>query len=266
MIICVNNNKGGTLKTTTVTNLAGVLAAKKYKVLVIDADNQSNVAVTFGKNPDEYRTSLYDVLTSSLPAEDAIIKVNRYIDIIPSNDDLISFDFDVIGSPVIDEPFMIMKNKMNHLREYYDYILIDTPPSLGLTAGNVFAFSDRVLIPFTPETYSARSLIKVIDTIRDFKEGYNPELEVLGVLRTMVNMNTNLHIKIIEDVRKYAFENNITVFDTIIPRTVQFAKSVEFEEVPATMAKKKKQYDKSELFFELWNEIEQKLEKGSAVK
>lgn len=261
-VICVNNNKGGSLKTTTTTNLAGVLAQQKKKVLLIDADNQSNVSLSFGENPDTYRTSLYDVLVSNLPPEDAIVNVHKYIDILPSNDELVSFDFEVIGNPdQFIDPFFLMRDTCSHLREAYDYILIDTPPSLSLMVGNAFAFADSVLIPYAPEFYSMRSLIKVVNTIKEFKKEFNPTLEVLGVLRTLVNMNTNLHTDIIQETNKYAAENSLFVFETVIPRTVQFANSVAYDKLPATLLKQNKR-DKAQLFFDVWNEIETKLRKG----
>lgn len=263
MIICINNNKGGVLKTTTVTNLAGVLASKKNKVLIVDADNQSNVSLSFGINPDNLRTSIYDVLVHDLPAEDAIIQVHKDIDVLPSNRELISFEFDVIGNiKEYPEPFYIMKESLQHLTSVYDYILIDTPPSLSVMNGNVFTFSEKVIIPFAPELYSMRSLIDVVITINDFKKEHNPSLNILGVLPTLVNTQTNLHMDIIQETKKYAFENNVPVFDTVIPRTVQFANAVSYNKVPATLMKKK---DKAELYFDLWDEIENTFE-GNVVK
>ena len=260
MIIATNNNKGGSLKTTTTTNLAGVMAAQKKKVLIVDSDAQSNVSLTFGLNPDDFRTTLYDVLTTSLPAEDAIIKVHKYIDILPSNDDLISFDFEVIGNPDrYPEPFSLMKNALGHLRSQYDYILIDTPPALSLMVGNAFSLADRILIPFTPEFYSMRSLISVIKTIRDFIAEYNENLDILGVIRVMVNTNTTLHSDIIQKTNIFAKEQGIHVFEAMLPRTIEFANAVANKNLPATMARKK--YKKSEIYFDLWKEIEGQLRK-----
>jgi chromosome partitioning protein len=265
LIIAVNNNKGGVLKTSTVTNIAGVLANRKKKVLIVDADNQSNVSLSFGENPDNFRTSLYDVLVGGVPPEDAIYSVHKYIDVLPSNTDLVSFEFDVIGdSEHYPEPFYLMKEALNHLRNDYDYILIDTPPSLSLMNGNVFSFVDEVLIPFEPEAYAMRSLIAVVQTINDFKEEYNPEINIIGILPTKVVFNSNLHIGIKEETRKFAFENSINMFTTEIPRTVQYANAVGFDRTPVTLLKKAKD-EKAKLFYSLWDEIENKI-KGSVVK
>ena len=258
MIICVNNNKGGVLKTTSVTNIAGVLALQGKKVLIIDCDNQANVSLSFGENPDLYRTTLYDVLIDDLPPEDAIVNVHKNIDILPSNDDLVSFEFDVIGdSDTYPEPFNIMKNKLEHLRDKYDVILIDTPPSLSLMNGNVFTFADKVLIPYQPEPYSMRSIKNTVRTVARFKKDYNPNIEILGIVRTLVLDVSNLHGAVIQQTNAYAKENGIHMFETIIPRTVQFAGAVGFEKLPLTLLKKK---EKGILFFELCEEIANQLE------
>lgn len=260
MIICVNNNKGGVLKTTTVTNLAGALAVQGKKVLIVDCDNQSNVALSFGRNPDKYEVTLYDVLSYGLSTDRVIDSVHPMIDIIPSNNDLTSFEFEVIGDKdEYPEPFSILKNALEHLRDKYDYILIDTPPSLGLMNGNVFAFADTVLIPYQPEPYSMRSLKNVVKTIGIFKEQYNPNLEILGIVKTLVHPTSNLHADVIKESNQYAYENDIHMFETVIPRTVQFASAVGYNQTPQTLLKKK---DKGSLYFDLLEEIKTKL-KGS---
>jgi chromosome partitioning protein len=271
-VICINNNKGGVLKTTTTTNLAGVLSSKGYKVLIVDADNQGNSTMSFGIEKDTLRTSLYDVLVGGLAPEDAILNVHNTIDILPSNRELISFEFDVIGDiESYPEPFTLMKKSLSHLKRSYDFILIDTPPSLGLMNGNVFTFTDHVLIPYAPELFSMDSLVEVVHVINDFKQAYNPNLKVLGVLRTLVNMNTNLHTGIIDETNKYAYENDIHIFDTVIPNTIQFSNAVSYYDRPATIVydllskSKKLQFNKAGLYFKLYEEIMEKLE-GTVVK
>ncbi|OMP66329.1 ParA family protein [Domibacillus epiphyticus] len=255
-VIAVNNNKGGSLKTTTATNLAGVLASEGKKVLIIDSDNQSNVSLTFGKNPDDFDVGLFDVLIEGLLPEEAIVNVYENLDILPSNDDLIGFDFEVIGKgKKYKTPFTIMKDTCSRLKEEYDFILIDTPPSLSLMVGNVFAFADSVLIPFSPESYSMRSLVKVLGTIDDFKEQFNPYLKVLGVVGTMVNFQTILHQQVMQETRKYCSESEIHLFDAYIPRSIRFASSVAYENVPATLHKKSN--DVANSYFELWKEIKE---------
>lgn len=254
-VICVNNNKGGVLKTTTVTNLAGVIASFRKRVLIIDTDNQSNVSVAFGKNPDDFRTSLYDVLMGNIPAEDAVYSAHEFIDVLPSNRDLIDFEFDVLSdTKKYPEPFFLMTDTLGILKEYYDYILIDTPPSLGLMNGNVFTFSDYVIIPSSPELFAYRSLIEVIDTIHTFKNRQNPELEILGILPTLVKSRANLHSQVMQEINKLASERGIPMFDTVITETVQFTKAILHSGVPATLLPEKKR-DKAQLYYALWDEI-----------
>lgn len=261
-VICINNNKGGVLKTTTTSNLAGVLSDLKKKVLIVDADNQSNISISFGLNPDNFRTTIYDVLVDGLPPEDAIVSVNKHIDLLPSNLDLASFEFDVIRNPVkYPKPFLLMKNALDHLRNTYDYILIDTPPSLGLMNGNVFSFAEKVIIPFEPESYAMRSLMAVVSTVNDFKS-VNPDIDIMGVLFTKVVHNSNLHDIIKQQTKQYSFENNFETFTTEIPRTVQYASSVGFDRLPETMSNKKS--EKSKFYFSIWKEIENKLERSVA--
>lgn len=259
-VICVNNNKGGVLKTTTVTNLAGVIASYRKKVLIVDADNQSNVSVAFGKNPDDFRTSLYDVLVGGLPPEDAIYSVNEFIDVLPSKRELLNFEFDVLSdTKKYPEPFFIMLDTLQHLTKDYDYILVDTPPSLGLMNGNVFTFADYVIIPSSPELFAYRSLIEVIDTIHMFKNRQNPNLEILGILPTLVKNNANLHSQVIQETNKLASERGIPVFDTVITNTVQFTNAILNNGVPATLLPEKKR-DKANLYYDLWKEIQPAIE------
>lgn len=261
-VICINNNKGGVLKTTTTSNLAGVLSALKKKVLVIDADNQSNVSISFGfMNPEEeFRTSLYDILVGGVPAEDSIVKINKYIDLIPSTLELVSFEWEVIGDRKnFPQPYVLMKKAFNHLRKDYDYILIDTPPSLSLMNGNVFSFADHVIIPFEPEAYAMRSLIAVTNTIQDFKK-INPNINIEGVIFTKVVHNSNLHEIVKQGTRQYSMENGYQAFEVEIPRTVTYANSVGFEGKPITLVNPN--HFKSQVYFDLWKEIERVINNG----
>lgn len=243
-IIAVNNNKGGVLKTSIVTNLAGVLARKGAKVLIIDTDHQGNSLLSFGVNPDLSEYTLYDVLTDSLPPESAIECVytskgkKGSIDVLVSNDDMVGFDFEVIGNPKkFDKPFYLLKEKCAHLVKYYDHILIDSSPSMSLTIANIFSFPDvNVLIPMQCEQYSRRSLLKTVEAIYDFKERHNPSLNLLGIVPTLFDSRTNLHQEVLQDVRKYGVENDIEVFETVIPKSVRYASSVAYDNLPITLS------------------------------
>lgn len=238
--IAISTNKGGVLKTSLTVNLAGVYA-KKGKVLIIDADNQGDVALSFGINPDRLENNLYNVLVDELDYHEAIYNVAENIDILPSNDEMEFFEFDILTNiKKYNNPFFLIKNRLKGIIDEYDYILIDTPPSMGLVHGNVLCFADDVLIPFQPESYSMRSLIKVLKSISTFKQEHNPYLNVLGVVGTLVDGRTVLHSQILQECRKYCMEHNIKMFDTVIPKSIRFPASIAFEKMPATLSEEPK--------------------------
>ncbi|MGG3737233.1 ParA family protein [Aeribacillus pallidus] len=254
-VIAVSTNKGGVLKTSITTNLAGVYALQGKKVLIIDTDNQGNAALSFGKNPDNFNTTIYDVLVDGIPPEYSIQNVYENIDILPANDDMAFFEFDVLTKvEQYPQPFMLMTKRLDKIVSDYDVILIDTPPNLGLTQGNVLCFADEVLIPFQPENYSMRSLVKILNAIDEFRERYNPSLSVLGIVATLVDKRTHLHSQVLQECRAYCMNNQITMFDTIIPRTVRFAASVAYEGLPATLTDKNNPLVTS--YFELVKEMD----------
>ncbi|CDQ21744.1 ParA family protein [Halobacillus karajensis] len=254
-VLCFSNNKGGTLKTTTVVNLAGVISKRdKKKVLIIDCDFQSNVALSFGKNPDTFKGGLHDVLIDDKPPEDFIIKVHRRIDVLPATSNEIKFDFEVIANPnYYKEPFRLMESTCEHLKEKYDYILVDTSPSLGLMTGNAFMFSDEVYIPYSPEGYSRRSLLKVIETIEWFKDQHNIHTEIKGVIPTLVKRSTRLHNDIMKQTKKFADKAGIRIFNNYVPSTIEFASSIGYKQKPLTLSRKTKF---REVYFELWKEMQ----------
>lgn len=235
-IWAVSTNKGGVLKTSITTNLAGALSKEGKKVLIIDTDNQGNTSLTFGKNPDELETTLYDVLVEGADLKKAIINVYANIDILPSNDDMAFFEFDVLSDRnKYPHPFTLLKKCIEPVRGQYDYIMIDTPPNLGLVSGMVMNVADGVIIPFQPESYSMRSLVKILKAMADFKEKHNPQLTVFGVVATLVDQRTTLHSQVLQECRKFCDQKGIRMFDSIIPRSVRFASSVAYERLPSTL-------------------------------
>lgn len=253
MIIAISTQKGGVLKTTLSTHLASVLALKQKKVLIVDTDSQSNVAVTFNINADKLKYTLYDVLMEDIPAEMAILNVydrdSGVIDILPSTNSLMMFTEGTIKAG----KFNVLKDKMKHLDRYYDYILIDTPPSLGLMIGNVLAIADKVIVPFQPEQYSRRSLTNILDTIDDFKEKINPNLSVMGVIATIVESRTNLHTDIIQSTRQLCDKRNIKMIDTVIPKSIRYASSIGYAGKPLILDKPNNEMSK--LYFTIWGEL-----------
>lgn len=252
-IWAISTNKGGVLKTSITTNLAGVLS-KEGKVLIVDTDNQGNAALSFGKNPDQITTTLYDVLVDGVAVDKAIIKAHKNIDILGSNDEMSFFEFDVLTDrDKYPRPFQLLKTTLEQVKDKYDYILIDTPPNLGLTQGNVLACVDKVIIPFQPESYSMRSLVKILKAIDSFRDQHNPSLSVLGIVATLVDQRTILHSTVLQECRKFASENDIKMFDTVIPRSVRFATSVAYDTLPATLTDQNDKHVKS--YIELAQEV-----------
>jgi chromosome partitioning protein len=253
LTIAVSTNKGGVLKTSLTTNLAGVLSESK-RILIIDTDNQGNVLVSFGKNPDSVEISLYDVLLGDNKAEDAIINVHKNIDVLPSNDDMSFLEFDVLkDTNKYKQPFNLLSSAVSHLKEQYDVILIDTPPNLGLVQGNALSFADEVLIPFQPEGYSMRSLVKILKSISDFKTNINHDLRIKGIVGTLVDSRTTLHSEVLQQCRRFCLENDIKIFDTVIPRSIRFASSVAYDRLPATLTERKNPLVQA--YFELAEEV-----------
>jgi chromosome partitioning protein len=251
--LAISTNKGGVLKTSLTTNLAGVLSENK-KILIIDTDNQGNVLVSFGVNPDTAETTLYDVLMGAAKVEEAIMNVHPNIDVIPSNDNMSFLEFDVLrDADRFTKPFELLNQAASHLKDRYDLILVDTPPNLGLVQGNVLSFADEVLIPFQPEGYSMRSLVKILEFIEEFKEDINPNLDIRGIVGTLVDSRTTLHSEVLQQCRQFCIENDVHVFDTVIPRSIRFASSVAYEGKPATLTDKRNALVQA--YFELTEEV-----------
>jgi chromosome partitioning protein len=235
VIYAVSMNKGGVGKTSLVTNLAGAIGKKmNKKILIVDTDGQGNSSLAFGLNPNDLENTIYDVFMGDCEAEDAIINVGFNVDLLPANDDMNFLDFDVLTNiKQYEKPFHMLKEALKDIKDSYDYIFIDTPPSMSLVAGNVLVASDKVIIPFTPETFAVKGLIRVIKAINEFKAKDNPKLEVQGVVGMMVQSGTVLHSEMLQQARRYCIENNITMYETIIPKSIRFANSTAYEGKPA---------------------------------
>jgi len=251
----ISTRKGGVLKTTLAVNIAGVLAAQNKKVLLVDMDSQGNVLISFGKNPDQVECTVRDLLTGELPNPyKTIVKVHDYIDVIPANEEMGNFEFEVIpNKDKYPDQFDLLKDALDFVVYGYDYIIIDTPPNFGLIQGNALRFADKVIVPFQPESYSMRALIKILDTIEDFKNKFNPDLELMGVVATLVDMRTSLHSEIMATARRFCQDNNIPMMDTIIPKSIRYASSIAYHESPATLALPS--HKVSECYFELVEEV-----------
>lgn len=252
-IFSMTTRKGGVLKTSLTTNFAGVLS-KKGKVLIIDTDPQGDCLLTFGINPDTAELTLYDVLMGDVPAEKTIVNVAENIDIIPANDKMVTLDFKVIGNSIqFPDPFNLMKKYLSMVVNNYDYVLIDSPGHFGLIQGNIINFAKRIVIPFQPETYSMRSLVKIIDAINEFKIVHRSPAVIAGVVATMVESKTVIHSDILAKCRQFCLENNIMMYDNVIPKSIRFASSVAYGQLPSTLYDPNHQTSK--IYFNLTEEV-----------
>lgn len=255
-VYAISINKGGTGKTALVTNLAGAITKQlKKKVLIIDTDGQGNSSIAFGfKQPNDFEYTIYDVLMGEKELKDVIVEVTPDLHIVPANKDMNFLEFDILPNLAKHgEPFKLLSKHVEGIRNQYDYILIDTPPSMGLVAGNVLATADKVVIPFSPETFGVNGLINVIEGVHDFKESQNPKLEIAGVVGMMVDSRTSLHSELLQQARKYCADHSINMYDTIIPKSIRFANATAFDGKPATWTDSSNHIVKS--YYKLMKEV-----------
>ena len=218
-IISVANQKGGVGKTTTTVNLGAILARKGKKVLLIDADPQGNATSGLGAEK-EVECSTYDVLVNEIEMKDAIQ------DTIIKNLKVCASNMSLAGAEVQLVPMMSreqrLKEKLNEVKDMFDYILIDCPPSLGLITLNAFTASDSVLIPVQCEYFALEGLGQLINTINLVKKHLNKDIIIEGALLTMYDVRTNLSNQVVKEVKKY-FDNK--VYKTVIPRNVKVSEA-----------------------------------------
>ena len=218
-IISVANQKGGVGKTTTTVNLGTILAKKGKKVLLIDADPQGNGTSGLGVDK-EVEFSTYDVLVNDteikVSLQDTIIK---NLKVCPSNINLAGAEVELVSMMSREQR---LKEKLEEIKDEFDYILIDCPPSLGLITLNAFTASDSVLIPVQCEYYALEGLGQLLNTINLVKKHLNKELQVEGALLTMYDVRTNLSNQVVKEVKRY-FDNK--VYKTVIPRNVKLSEA-----------------------------------------
>ncbi len=224
-IIAVVNQKGGVGKTTTSINLSASLAYKKKKTLLVDADPQGNASSGIGVNRREVNTSIYDCIINETPATEAIVSTTQpNLDCLPSNISLAGAEIELVSVKDRDNR---LKNTLSKVKDKYDFIIIDCPPSLGLITLNAFAAADSVLIPIQCEYYALEGLSQLTNTIKQVKKAINPSLALEGVLATMYDSRTNLAIQVLDELKKY-FPNKL--YATAIPRNVRLSEAPSFGE------------------------------------
>lgn len=221
-IISMANQKGGVGKTTTSVNLSAILAKKGKKVLMIDADPQGNATSGVGIDKNvEY--SIYDVIINDVDIEDTLQETMlKNLKVCPSSINLAGAEVELVSA---DEREFKLKKKLDEIKDNYDYIIIDCPPSLGLITLNAFTASDSVLIPVQCEYYALEGLGQLLNTISLVKQHMNQDLEIEGAVLTMYDARTNLSNQVVKEVKRY-FEDK--VYKTIIPRNVKLSEAPSF--------------------------------------
>jgi len=223
-ILAIANQKGGVGKTTTAVNLAASLAAAEQRTLLVDGDPQGNASSGIGLEREAIRETTYDVLLDPARIETAIVPSVQFqhLDVLPATPDLAGAEVELVGE---EDRERAMRRGLDRVRDRYDYILIDCPPSLGLITVNMLAAADAVVIPLQCEYYALEGISQLLSTITILQQGVNPSLEVDGVVLTMYDSRLNLSRQVAADAREY-FGNK--VFQSVIPRNVRLAEAPSF--------------------------------------
>jgi len=223
-IIAIANQKGGVGKTTTAINLGACLAVAEKKTLVIDMDPQGNATSGLGIDKDEVERSIYDVLLEGAMAGDVVIPEVHfpYLDVVPATRDLVGAEVELVGRRGRET---ILRSAVDPVRDKYDFILIDCPPSLGLLTLNTLAAADSVLIPIQCEFYALEGLSQLLNTVTIVQKNLNPALQIEGVLLTMYDGRLNLSRQVAEEAKEYFGPK---VYRTTIPRNVRIAEAPSF--------------------------------------
>ncbi|WP_296626296.1 AAA family ATPase [uncultured Negativibacillus sp.] len=222
-VIAVANQKGGVGKTTSVINLTAALGKAGKKCLLVDVDSQGNSTSGLGINKREVECSVYDLLVGDGRASEAILKTQfKNVDLIPSSIDLAAAEVELAESQ---DRTLKLRQSLAAIRDQYDYILIDCPPSMGLVTLNAFSACDTVIIPIQCEYYALEGLSQLTATIRQVKRLYNPVIELEGILLTMYDGRLRLTEQVEAEVRKHFPDK---VYDTVIPRNVRLSEAPSF--------------------------------------
>lgn len=223
-VITIFNQKGGVGKTTTNINLGSFLANEGYKVLTIDVDPQGNTTSGLGIDKTKLKGSVYDIITSDMAIDDIIIQSelisNFYI--APSNMELAGAEVELITTPNRES---ILKNKIQEIKEEYDFIFIDCPPSLGFLTINALCAADSVLIPIQCEFYALEGVGQLVNTLSLVRKSLNKNLQVEGIIMSMYDSRTRLSSEVVDEVKKY-FKDK--VYKTMIPRNIRLAEAPSF--------------------------------------
>lgn len=225
-IISLVNQKGGVGKTTTSINLAASLGFLGKKVLLIDLDPQGNTTTGIGIRKSDIDRSIYDVLIDEANINQVIVHTKtKNLDAIPATINLAGVDIELLGKSKIEPGFTKagqLKKHLDPIKDYYDFIIIDCPPSLGVITTNALTASDSVIIPVQCEFFALEGIMQLLNTIMLAQQNLNPRLDIEGVILTMLDPRTNLGLEVVEDIRRYFKER---VYNTIIPRLIRLSEA-----------------------------------------
>lgn len=218
--IAIANQKGGVGKTTTSINLAASLAELGKKVLVIDTDPQGNTTSGLGVDKNNLENTIYELILGECSIHECILKnVIKGVSILPSNVNFAAAEIELIG---VENKEYILKKEVDWIKDEYDFVLIDCPPSLNLLTVNAMTTADTVLVPIQCEYYALEGLSQLIHTVNLVKERLNPQLAMEGVVFTMYDSRTNLSSQVVDNVKQHFKQN---VFKTVIPRNIRLAEA-----------------------------------------
>ena len=234
-VVAIMNQKGGVGKTTTAVNVAAAIGEMGYKVLVVDLDPQGNTTSGFGVEKDKVENSVYDMLLGDNAAQDAVLKVDsKNISILPSTIQLAGAEIELVS---VTSRETRVKDALADVKDEYDYVFMDCPPSLGILTMNALTAATDLLVPIQCEYYALEGVAKLLETTKMVKAHLNPSLELLGVVMTMYDKRTTLSRQVVKEVKGYF---GYKVFKTMIPRNVRLSEAPSYGQPIVSYAPKSK--------------------------